>query len=243
VNLLDDLIAELHATRAALSEGHASRAAEGALPSWPRGGAGAVVLRRDTAVELGGPRTAAVASLLWTGSPSLVTDGRVTLSGPDLSAAGAGVLPFGRVTLLRVRGFTEETCCARHRDLELARFDLELDGYMLRAASHRGCEWGRVSHAAAASGRSLFDLGAALIAHYRGMPAVSAAEILFVTATATAVRALAPIAERATRRLAAVDKRTSEPVEECDTCEYSEVCSEVEALRQRRSAHDGGPHA
>src|SRR5512136_1483065 len=59
-----------------------------------------LILKEDTAVELGGPATAGTTFLLWTDDVSLVSDGKVTLIGPDINETTANVLPFGQVMLV-----------------------------------------------------------------------------------------------------------------------------------------------
>src|SRR5512137_2065961 len=67
-----------------------------------------LILKEDTAVELGGPATAGTTFLLWTDDVSLVSDGRVTLIGPDISETTETVLPFGQVTLIAGASLNKE---------------------------------------------------------------------------------------------------------------------------------------
>ena len=67
-----------------------------------------------------------------------------------------------------------------------------------------------------------------------GQRDVLAAEVLLVTSSAEDVRRLERLSERAARRLAALDKRSNEREPACDSCEYTEVCAEVEGLRRNR---------
>ena len=102
---------------------------------WPAGRRGAIVMKADTAVELGSPRTESSSFLMWTNDRSLVRDGTITVAGPDLDEARGGTLPFGKAVVLGVSGFTEENCHGRHRALELMRHDLNPEGYMMKAVS------------------------------------------------------------------------------------------------------------
>jgi hypothetical protein len=58
-------------------------------------------------------------------------------------------LPFGKVVLLKLQGMDENNCYERHRQIDMARYDLNLKGYMMRAASQYMREWSRVSREAA----------------------------------------------------------------------------------------------
>jgi CO dehydrogenase/acetyl-CoA synthase beta subunit len=237
VELLDDLFPELRRRVAEMvTDGPHHQVEARQAPVWPRGRRGNVVLKADTAVELGSPTDASVAFLLWTGRATLVRDGVVTLVGPDVGDADAAELPYARVVLLAVSGCSEERWCDLHRELELVRFGLDLDGYMMRAVSQRAREWSRISRRAVETGFSLLTMGAQLYRLYRSAPHVDAAEVLLVTSSGDDVRRLAPIAEQAIRRVAALDKMSAELELACDTCEYRDVCSEVEDLRRLRRA-------
>ena len=235
MRLFDDIIQDVRAYVASRGSDRAVREVT-AGGSWPAGKRGNVVLRSDTAVELGSPEDESVAVLLWTSQASLVQDGRITLVGPDVVESGSGHLPFGKLVILATTDVTDDTCAERHRELDLLRFDLNLAGYMMRAMSQQGREWSRVSRQATAQGFSLCTLGSGLIRLYRSLPYVTAAEILFVTSSSEDVRALRPLGERAARHIAALNKVATERWRECDVCDFSDVCNEVESLRAERSA-------
>jgi len=200
-------------------------------PAWPPGKKGNVVLRADTAVELGNPQDESVAFHVWTADLRLVRDGCVTLVGPDIGESVGQHLPFGKAVLLGVEDVCQENCIERYRELGLKRYDLNLAGYMVRAPSQIGREWSRVSRQAADDGFSLATLGSALIRLYRAVPYVKSAEVLVVTSSPTDVRELSMIAERASRQIAALNKMTTELGRECETCDFNDVCSQVEDLR------------
>ncbi len=241
MQLLEESIRELRAyvderrARGALRELLACDAA-----AWPEGRRGNVVLRADTAVELGSPEQESVALLVWTEALPLVRDGVLTLVGPEVGESAGRSLPFGKVAILGVTGFDEDTWQERQRELDLRRYELNLWGYMMRAASGHGREWGRVSREAVEKGFSLHTLGGALVRSYRSLPYVASAEMLFVTSSRADVRALEAIARGAARRIGARYKMATEVSRACDACGFSDVCSEADALRAVRSASGEG---
>ena len=204
------------------------------VPVWPAGRRGNVVLQSETAVELGDPQQESAALLLWTAAPDLVHDGLITVIGPDLGRSVGVRLPFGKAVILAVEGFDEGNCVERHRELELLRYGLNLDGYMMRATSWQGREWARVGRQAVERGFSLQTLAAGLIRLYRSIPYVCAVEVILITSSREAVRSLAPVGETASRRVRALDKMATEASRECDDCDFNDVCSEVEGLRSAR---------
>jgi CO dehydrogenase/acetyl-CoA synthase beta subunit len=219
---------------AAVGGARARVAPSARVPGWPVGRRGNVVLQSETAVELGGPQQESVALLLWTAQVDMIRDGLITVVGPDLRESVGGHLPFGKAVILGVEGFDESNCVERHRELELLRYELDLDGYMMRGSSLQGKEWGRVSRQAVEGGFSLETLAAGSMRLYRSIPYVSAVEVIVVTSSREAVRSLAPIGDMASRRIRALDKMATEPSRECDDCDFNDVCREVDDLRSRR---------
>jgi CO dehydrogenase/acetyl-CoA synthase beta subunit len=210
------------------------------VPAWPPGKKGNVVLQADTAVELGSPQDESVAFHVWTADPDLVHDGCITLVGPDVGESLGRHLPFGKAVLLGVEDICEENCVERYRELGLRRYDLNLAGYMLRAPSQVGREWSRVSRQAVDGGFTLATLGGALIRLYKALPYVKSAEVLVVTSSPADVRELSMIGERASRQMDAWNKMTTELVRECESCEFNDVCSQVEDFRvSRRTPQQG----
>jgi CO dehydrogenase/acetyl-CoA synthase beta subunit len=66
----------------------------------PSQAASPLILKENTAVELGGPQTAGSTFMIWTKDVSLISDGQIMLVGPDFGEANGGTLPFGQVTLV-----------------------------------------------------------------------------------------------------------------------------------------------
>ncbi len=201
---------------------------------WPRGMGKSVVLSQDTAVELGNPLTESCSFLVWDDTPGRVRDGAITLIGPELSECGGMSIPFGKVVIAGVSGFTAENSYDRYREMDLVRYDLDLCGYMLRAASQYQREWSRVSHEAFREGFSFQVLGGALIDAMKKSGYVEAVEVLFVTSSAEDVGRLRPISEGAHKIIGAMTKMIDEIDYDCGSCSYNDVCSDVADLRSMR---------
>ncbi len=241
MKLFEDVIRELRTWMdgmKASAHGYAEHAA-GRIP-WPEGERGNIVMQADTAVELGNPRDESVSFLVWTPQPDLVRDGVTTLIGPDVSSYPGASLPFGKAVLIGVDGFTEDNCYERHREIEIARYGMNLKGYMIRAVSQYMREWSRISREAIADGFSLTVLSSALGETYRKLAYVTSVETLFVTSSPDDVRSLRPIGERAVRLISAMNKMAQELSFDCGTCDYTDVCSEVDALKSMRQSMKKG---
>jgi CO dehydrogenase/acetyl-CoA synthase beta subunit len=242
MKLFEDVIQDLRAWMEGMkasAHGYAEHAV-GRIP-WPEGERGNIVMQSDTAIELGNPRDESVSFLVWTPQPELVRNGTATVIGPDVSSFPGANLPFGKVVLLGVDGFTEDNCYERHREIEIARYGMNLKGYMIRAVSQYMREWSRISREAIAKGFSLTVLSSALMETYRKLEYIKSVEMLFVTSSPADVRSLRPIGERATRLISAMNKMAQELSFDCNTCDYTDVCSEVDALKSmRQSMQKGG---
>ena len=237
MKLFEDVIRELRTWMDGMKasvHGYAEHAV-GAI-SWPEGERGNIVMQSDTAIELGNPRDESVSFLVWSPHDELIRNGITTVIGPDVSSFSGANLPFGKVVLIGVEGFTDDNCYERHREIEIARYGMNLKGYMIRAVSQYMREWSRISREAIAEGFSLRVLSSALMETYRKLAYVKSVETLFVTSSPADVRSLRPIGERAARLIAAMNKMAQELSFDCSTCDYTDVCSEVDALKSMRQS-------
>lgn len=202
-----------------------------AAPAWPRNEY-QIILKGDTAIEVGSPDSASVSFLLPTEDASLVHDGRMTIIGPDFPACSGQSIPFGKVILIACHGFDEDNFFSRHQEMFLQRFSLDLDGYSPRSIPQAGKEWSRVSKKALANGFSLEVLGNELYRELSALEYVDAVEIAFVTSTAADVNQFKSIAERSNKALSALNKMAEHLVYDCKNCDYQDVCNEVDGLRR-----------
>lgn len=200
---------------------------------WPSGHRG-IVLKEDMGLELGSPDKDSVSCLLWTGELSTVEDGRITLAGPDFPESQDNSLPFGKVVIAGVAGFDEDNAYDRHKELDFLRYDLDLDGFMMRAVSQYMREWCRISSHALAKGFSVRTLGTELIRLFRRKPYVKAVEVIYVTSSTEDVARLGEITAPAEKIITAMNKMAAEFNYDCTSCDYQEVCDEAEGLKGMR---------
>jgi CO dehydrogenase/acetyl-CoA synthase beta subunit len=136
-----------------------------------------IILRSDTFAEIGNPEAGSTALLLWTDNPSLVSDGKITLIGPDIPESPDASLPFAQVLIVGGPGLSDKD----HQTLEHTQFVADrIEGYMIRSVAQ--VIWSRVNKDAAARGFRFETLGRALMSIFKtDVPKVQAMEILFVT--------------------------------------------------------------
>lgn len=203
--------------------------------SWPVGGPRNIILNDDCGLELGHPKDESLACVLWSEDVDTVQDGRVTLIGPDFSASGGENLPFAKIVLVGVEGFTVDNTYDRCMELDQLRFDVDLEGFTLKAASQYQREWCRISREALNGGFSAGHLAASLMRMLKSVPYVRSAEIVLMTSSPADIRRLRQIVNPAVRLIAAMNKMASELELDCTECEFEDVCSEADDLRTMRN--------
>ncbi len=205
-------------------------------PSWPPGGGRNIVFKEDLGLELGSPQKESVSCLLWTHDLASIENNKVILVGPDFPESMEQSLPFGKVVLAGVEGFTEDGAYDLHKDLDFLRYSIDLRGFMMRSASQYMREWCRISTEAIRQGFSARILGSALIGLFLEKPFVKAVEVIYLTSSPEDVVRLREITSPAEKVIAAMNKMASEMDFECASCDYQEVCddaSQLKAMRER----------
>jgi len=201
---------------------------------WPEGGPRNIVLAGDVGLELGNPENDSIANILWTDDLSLVKDESITLIGPDFPESAGKRLPFGKIVLVGVEGFNEDNTYDRCSELDLLRYDIDLEGFMLRAVSQYQREWCRISKTALNEGFSAGHLGSVLMKMLKKTPYVRSAEIVFLTSSQDYIQKLRDIVNPAVRVVAAMNKMANELELDCEECEFEDVCDEADEMKEMR---------
>jgi CO dehydrogenase/acetyl-CoA synthase beta subunit len=189
-----------------------------------------VVLGDVIAFELGNPAVPSCSMALW-GDSDAVVDGQITLVGPDFADVGQPLVPLAQVVI--VAGEVEDPIeCSRQ--LREAVYGLRLQGLSTR--HHPGTQrvWYRAGQEALSHGFDAAMLGSALLERCRELSFVERAEVLLVTASRQVVTGLLPTAELAADIGAALTQMTEEMSFDCDTCDYTELCDQVDELKTLR---------
>jgi CO dehydrogenase/acetyl-CoA synthase beta subunit len=203
---------------------------------WPMAGDRDLVLGIDTAVELGHPKEGSTAIIVWANEPAQLKNRRISIIGPDLQALIGKRVPFGKIVLLGGQGFNEDNSYERYRQLESVRYELRLKGYMMRGVSQYGMEWSRVSREAINTGFSLAVLGKVLAKRFLELDFIQSVEVVFITAGLKDMQPFMPIADSALRIISAMNKMIEDVSFDCESCEYNDVCSDVQELRAMRKS-------
>ncbi len=207
--------------------------------SWPRVES-QIVFNSDTAIELGHPQTESLAFLMWADSLEKINDQQITIIGPDLNEADINKMPFGKIVLISGHGFNDENAYQRYQEMDVIKFKLNLDGYMLRAIPQESKEWSRVSNRALKAGFSLKVLGNELIRELKSLEYVDAVEIIFITSSKADVQRFKPIAEKVNKVCLATNKMFDDLEYDCASCNFSDVCNEIDGLKSMHQKSKAG---
>lgn len=202
--------------------------------AWPPAGKRDIVLRDDVGFELGRPQDVSSSFFLWTNNSSLIKDNNITLIGNDVADCKGKSLSFGRVVLIGGSDFNEENCFDRYQEMSHVRNQISFKGYMVRAVSRHMKEWIRISKEAVQNGFSLFTLGNTMIEKLKQIDYIDSVEILMVTSE-SCITEFAEIGERAGQYVHAIRKMGDELNFDCTTCDYEDVCTEVDDLKNMKS--------
>lgn len=218
------------------SEGNTTSFAYQKKMDWPISKSGNLILSQDMAVELGNPGQGSTSFLLWKDMlpQNQKHENQITIVGPDLPELEGQSVPFGKIVIIGGDGFDEENSYERYRQLDLVRYDVQLKGYMMRGASQFQREWSRVSKDALSNGFSFKNLGAALIDKFMGLSFVHSVEVIFITIGQKDIAQMGAVSNKVYRIIRAMNKMVEELSCDCGSCDYSDVCSEVEELRSMR---------
>lgn len=194
-----------------------------------------LVLRTDMAYELGGSMNPAVSAIAYTTSKDITADDGIYLKGQDLSQI-EGDTAYARITFIRLRSdyvesASEQQMYALMKALDYVRFNLYIEGFMMRISSAREREAVRVSKASVDKGISFADVGAEFIKAYKKRPEVEAVQIYYVTADNADYRALGESARICGNITDSLDHIFNGLVMDCSTCGSKELCDTIDGLR------------
>ena len=135
---------------------------------WPEVSDRSMILRSETAYELGGENLAAVGCTVITADKTLVPQDRVTLLGRDLLQISTDV-PYARIALVRVREDTLGEGQALYqaiRGLEYTRYHFYPEGFRMRVSAARQKETVRIGKDALKKGLDFAKTGNRMISAF-----------------------------------------------------------------------------
>lgn len=199
----------------------------------PPGRTGEILLKKDTALELGGSCQPCVSTLAVTMRRSFENDSY--LSGKDLPNL-SGDTSFGKAVFLEIEETEEEQELFRRiKELEAVRYRYTPEGFMTRASAFNMREQIRISRKALAAGVSFSDYAEAVGRQYLAFDYVKSFRI-YLTTDKQLVQAMKEPAEKIRGMTSALNHILDHAVQDCASCSLKALCDEVEGLRELHGA-------
>ena len=195
-----------------------------------------LILKSETAYELGGGSSQAVSAIAFTQDKELVPEDAVYLVGDDLRDIKNDI-SYARITLIRldreyIKNHDDNALYASMRATDYVRYHAFPKGYMMRISAVREREPVRVSKEAVSHGINFAAVGQGLINAYRKRPEVEAVSIYFVTEQDIDYTFLKSEAHRCEQITDSLNNIFNGLTMDCSTCSSRELCDEIDGLRQ-----------
>jgi len=192
------------------------------VPAWPEDCTSQMVFQEDTGAQLGGP----LGSLAITALYDDVVDGRLTVVGTTQIKKQS---VWGRLTLVKTEMAGSDDFYTFTQALTLVPVKHNMEGVMMRIQPSEYKEWIRI-HKNYTGAHTLVDFGSRMYMWYAQFAWVKAVELVFINTTTVDLQLLEPIASKHKSIMKAFDKRMNEHLKECDNCDNSSICKEINAL-------------
>lgn len=193
-----------------------------------------LILGRETAFELGAGTLESVNFVAITENEALVPRDEILVYGNDLTKI-KNDCSFARITFLRT-DFIEENgdqgAYSIIKNIEMKKFDVSPDGYMMRASALSNREQVRISKTALKAGLSFEKVGNLFIKKYRENRHVKAVKLLFVTLPDAPYGELDKLATSAVEITRALNHIIADLNMDCHACSWKPVCDEVEGMKE-----------
>ena len=200
---------------------------------WKDIGNSELVLQKDAAYELGASGRGSANYVLFTSSSELVSRDEVLLYGPDLKDI-RGDCDFARIVLLRV-GVLEgddEKIYRTLKDIEFAKYHVNLEGYMIRMSPESYREQVRVSKQVLRKGISFKNVGYSYIKAYKKDENVLSATVIFLTQPGLDYAAMKANAKKASDVTGTLTHILEGLPTDCSVCSLKGICDEVEGMKE-----------
>lgn len=197
---------------------------------FPEGDKNAIIMRSDTAFELGGCGLPSVSAVMFDD----VADGKdeIILYGDDLYFLNKDV-PFAHFSFVGMK--TDENGEYQYKEIkntEFSIYKIHPDGYSIRISPSENREQVRVSKTAVSKGISFENIGNRLIKEFKKNPGVQYVKTVFVTLKDFDYKTAYRLAQRVSKITSAIDTSLSIGAVDCQSCAMKAICDEVEGLRE-----------
>ena len=210
---------------------------------WPQEERNPFIMERDTAVELGGWPKESI-NLIASTSGALPVNGVCIAAPPGIKEQIRTGKPerhisFGRILLLKTDVFPEEEIYDYQQQVQISDIRLHLRDVMVRSSGSQSLINLRIGKRAAAEGFSLETMGHTMREYFRALPHVRDAAVILLAGDSPLYKQLQPVAENIRQITLALNTIFDDIDMDCGSCNLSEICDEVEGLREMHRRRRG----
>lgn len=193
-----------------------------------------LILDRDSAFELGAASLSSVNYSLITNERELVPRDEILLYGKDLYKLKKDS-SFARIMLILTDDIEEDGEQGAYgiiKDIEMKKFEVHPEGYMMRVSALSNREQVRVSKAAVKSKLSFEQVGNLFIKKYKENSHVLAVKVIFITLPDAPYQEIDNLATTTVNITKALNHIIADLNMDCNHCRWKPVCDEVEGLKE-----------
>jgi hypothetical protein len=193
-----------------------------------------LIMDRDSAFELGAAALGSVNYSLFTNERELVPRDEILLYGRELYEL-KNDSDFARITVILTDDIEEngeQGAYAIIKDIEMKKFEVSPEGYMMRVSALSNREQVRVSKAAVKSKLSFEQVGNLFIEKYKQNSHVLAVKVIFITLPDAPYEEMDVLATTAVNITKALNHIIADMNMDCSHCGWKPVCDEVEGLKE-----------
>lgn len=202
-----------------------------------------LILRSDTAIELGNDNSYAISSILFT--TDINVPNSIEIIGQDIQELiknkNCTKSNYSRIVIVKLKADAVENKSSQQlygifRKLEYLRFNLFIKGLSFRISSIQNKEAVRISNDLIKKNVSFTQIGNTLINEYLKFPEVEAVKIIFISNTNTEfnkifekIKTIANQVNNITDSLNEIFKGLKM---DCSVCAQKQLCEEIDGLRE-----------
>lgn len=196
-----------------------------------------LILRRETAFELGESSFPSLAYLLLTDNEELISQDRILLYGKDLGEISEDC-PFARISILLTDDMGsqgEQGIYDTINEIDMKKYAVAPAGYMMRASHFSNREQVRVSKNAVKSGLSFEQVGNLFIKKYKENEHVRAVTVIFISLSSGPYEKLSDLAKGSGEITRALNHIFEDSDLDCAACQWKPLCDETEGMKSLHS--------
>lgn len=204
-------------------------------PMWPLAEKNPFIMGRDTAVELGGYPRESVNLIVSSSSafPNLPEGTQILdFHHADACMNGPKCVSFGKIIFLKTEEIEDDQVYNFQQAVQLADLRLKLEGVMTRSSNRQYLLNLRIGKKAAEAGLDLDAMARTIRNHFLQIPQVKEAAVILLAGESPLYKDMLPIAEKIKDVTVALNTMFDVIDMDCGSCNLSQICDEVEGLRQ-----------